>query len=369
MINPYSTQYLDKADRKAILNAINAPLLTQGPLIEQFEEELASFCNAKYALAFNSATSALYAAYMAFDLENHSAITTPISFAATSNMLLQAKCKPIFCDIKQDGNINEALIPNLIQEDTKAIISIDYAGKSVEVDMIKNLAKAHHLIWISDSSHAIGSQYQGKNLGNLADATIFSFHPVKPITTLEGGALVCNDPEIYKRAKRIRSHGVEKGELWHYDVIENGFNFRMTEIQAALGISQLKKLPLFLQHREKIANFYDEFFFGNPYFDTLHHLHHHLSTNHLYVILLKPYLWEKKPLLFEGLRAKNIGTQVHYRPIYQFSYYKNLGYDISLDHAEAFYNATLSIPCHHKMDLEMAKKCAQTILDTCKELL
>ncbi len=369
MINPYSTQYIDKTDIKAIVDALNAPLLTQGPLIEQFEEELANFCNTKYALAFNSATSALYAAYMAFNLENSSVITTPISFVATSNMLLQAKSTPIFCDIKQDGNIDENLISNLIQNNTKAIVSIDYAGKSVEADAIKKIAKAHNLIWISDSSHALGSQYQTKNIGNLADATIFSFHPVKPITTLEGGGLVCNSPEIYQRAKLIRSHGVERGKLWHYDVIESGFNFRMTEIQAALGISQLKKLPLFLQHREEIATFYDKTFWQNPYFDTLHHQHNHLSTNHLYVILLKPSLWQKKSILFEYLHTQGIGVQVHYRPIYQFSYYKKLGYNITLNNAESFYNATLSIPCHHKMDIKMAKKYADIILKACQKLL
>lgn len=367
MINTYSTQYLDSSDIKAVMDAIENPLLTQGPLAEQFELELAAFCNVKYALTFNSATSALYAAYRALNLENSSAITTPISFVATSNMLLQVKCKPIFCDVKKDGNIDENLIAKLITKNTRAIVSVDYAGKSVECDTIKNLAKEHGLLWISDSSHAIGSQYKGQNVGNLADATVFSFHPVKPITTLEGGALLSNNQEIYECAKRIRSHGVKKMGMWHYDVLENGFNFRMTEIQAALGISQLKKLSMFIEHREEIARFYDQFFHSNSYFDTLHPLHTDRSTNHLYPILLKPHLWDKKLMLMEKLHAQGIGIQIHYRPIYQFSYYQNLGYKDSLPNAESFYHSTLSIPCHHKMSLKTAKQCAETILKTFEE--
>ena len=368
MLNPYSTQSIDDADIQSVVSALKSPLLTQGPLTQEFEEMLADFCHAKYALTFNSATSALYTAYKACNLENSEAITSPISFVATSNMLIKNACKPIFCDIQKDGNIDPLKIQSLITPQTRAIVSIDYAGKSVDIHSILLLAKKYGLKFISDSSHALGSQYQKQNIGSFADVSIFSFHPVKPITTLEGGALVTNDEEIYEKAKQIRVNGVIKSHLWHYDVVENGFNFRMNEVQAALGISQLKKLSHFIKIREEIASFYDSFFKGNPYFETLHQYHTDISSNHLYPILIYPDFWSKKEKIFTLLLELQIGVQVHYRPIYDFSYYKNQGYQLHLSNTEKFYQSTLSIPCHHKMTFQDAQECAKKILSVFENL-
>ncbi len=367
-MNPYSTQWIEEDDIQAVSEALSAPLLTQGPLSEEFERQLAEFCHAKFALVFNSATSALYAAYKACIPEGSEAITSPISFVATSNMLLQAGIKPIFCDIKSDGNIDETQIERLITKNTRAIVSVDYAGKSVEVDAIKTLAGKYNLKFISDSSHALGSQYKNQTIGGMADASIFSFHPVKPITTLEGGALLTNDLDIYQKAKLTRSHGIEKMPFWEYDVSSNGFNFRMNEIQAALGLSQLKKLAQFLARREEIAKTYDKLFSDNPFFTPLHPHQKDFSSNHLYPILLSASLQSKKRLLFERCRASGLGVQVHYKPIYSFSYYQSLGYGIKLPSAENFYQAVLAIPCHQKMTPKDAASCAQHLLKICQSI-
>ncbi|WP_104697772.1 MULTISPECIES: UDP-4-amino-4,6-dideoxy-N-acetyl-beta-L-altrosamine transaminase [unclassified Helicobacter] len=359
---PYSTQLIEQDDIDAINEALRGSLLTQGHTVEKFEEYLCRFCDAKYALAFNSATSALYAAYNICDLKDSEVITTPISFVATSNMILQNNATPVFCDIKNDGNIDEKKINSLITPKTKAIASIDYGGKSVEALQIKELAKKNDLIFISDSSHSLGSRFKNQKVGSIADISIFSFHPLKPITTLEGGALLTNSQDFYEKAKLIRSHGVIKQKLWHYDVLSNGFNFRMNEIQATLGITQLQKLERFIQIREEIASFYDDFFKDNPYFDTTHQNNLYTSSNHLYPILLKKELWEKKEKIFHQLLENQIGVQVHYKPIYHFSFYQDKFSNLFLPQAEDFYNAEISIPCHQKMDLTLAKKVAQKIL-------
>lgn len=361
-MQPYSTQLIQKDDIGNIIKTLKSPLLTQGHTIERFEESLCEFCKTKYALGFNSATSALYAAYNACNLEGFEAITTPISFVATSNMLLQNNSTPIFCDIKPDGNIDENKISSLINSRTKAIVSIDYGGKSVEVKKIQQIAKDNKLMFISDSSHSIGGIFDNQRIGALADVTIFSFHPVKPITTIEGGALLTNSQDIYEKAKLIRSHGVLKKHLWHYDVITNGFNFRMNEVQAALGISQLKKLEEFIQIREEIACFYDDFFAKNPFFTTLHQNNIYQSSNHLYPILVNPNLFEKKEQIFQRALKEKIGVQVHYKPIYQFSYYKDKYPWIFLPQAENFYNAEISIPCHQRMNLQTARQIAEQLL-------
>lgn len=362
-MNPYSTQLIEEEDIKAVIKALESSNLTQGKLTQDFENNLCEYLGVKHALVFNSATSALYTAYKAASIEkNDHAITSPITFAATANMMLECGALPVFCDIKRDGNINEKLISSLITPQTKAIVSVDYAGNSVEVKSIQDICEKNRLIFISDSSHSIGAKYQNKKIGTLADITIFSFHAIKPITTGEGGALVTNNTDFYEQAKLIRSHGVVKKELWNTDVIKSGFNFRMTEFQAALGISQLKKLESFLQIREEIAQFYDKAFKGNPYFFTLHQDMPHTTTNHLYPIILAPEFWCSKEDIFKALLQDELGIQVHYKPVYEFSLYKKLLGEMELSNARDFYRAEISIPCHQKMDLEMAKQSAEKIL-------
>lgn len=364
-MNPYSTQLIEEDDIKAVLTALHSDHLTQGKFIEEFEEKIAEYLGSKYVLVFNSATSALYAAYKAIDLgKNSEVITSPISFVATTNMLLECEYKPIFCDIKQNGNLNEALIESLITPQTKAIVSVDYAGNSVDVSKIQEICKKNTLAFISDSSHSFGGEYHGNKIGTFADASIFSFHAIKPITTAEGGALVTNNTKIFEQAKLIRSHGVLKKSLWNTDVVCRGFNFRMTELQAALGISQLKKIDRFLGTREKIAHFYDKQFEKNPYFFTLRKNTANKSTNHLYPIILAPSLWCQKEDIFKMLKKNGLGVQVHYKPINEFSLYKKLFGELYLSNASDFYRAEISIPCHQKMTLEDAKNVCERVLKT-----
>lgn len=357
-LNPYSTQYIQEDDIQAVLKALQAPMLTQGEQTELFEKEIASYLGVKYVLVFNSATSALYCAYKAHNLQNSEVITTPISFVATCNMLLENNAQPVFCDIKTDGNINENKIPSLITQKTKAIVSVDYAGKSVEVEAIREIAKEHNLIWISDSSHSFGGEYKGVKIGNFADSTIFSFHALKPITTGEGGALVTNDEEIYNRAKLIRSHGVIKRALWNSEVQESGFNFRLSDIASALGRSQLKKIDSFIAIREEIARFYDKVFCESPYFDISLVPSYIKSTRHLYPIMLKREFWCSKEEIFQAMQENRLGVQVHYKPIHLYKLYQS---NQTFYGAEDFYKAEISIPCHQKMNLEDAKECVEKV--------
>lgn len=362
-INPYSTQCIDEEDIQAVIHALQSPNLTQGEQTELFEKEIAQYVGAKYALVFNSATSALFCAYRACKLANSEVITSPLSFVATSNMLLENNAKPIFCDIKSNGNINENKIAEFITPQTKAIVSIDYAGASVEVEEIQKIAKSHNLLFISDSSHSFGGEYKGKKIGSLADITIFSFHALKPITTGEGGAITTDDEELYERIKLIRSHGVVKKSFWNSEVSQSGFNFRLSDIGSSLGRSQLKKLDSFIAKREEIVKFYSNAFKDNPYFDTLPIPPHIKSSHHLYPIFFKQNLWCAKEGIFASLQKRGLGVQVHYKPIHLYKLYQPFNTS-PLYQAERFYNAQLSIPCHQKMSLVDAQEVAEVLLQT-----
>lgn len=359
---PYSRQSIAPEDIQAVVEALQSPHLTQGPRVESFERALATYTGAKYLLVFNSATSALYAAYASVGIgEGDEVITTPLSFIATANMILALGAKPVFCDIKPNGNIDERLIPALLTPKTKAIVSVDFAGNPVEFEAISAIAKAHNLAFISDSSHAIGAEYQGCKVATQADATIFSFHAIKPLTTGEGGAIATNDEALYERAKLWRSHGIVKKRLWNSDASSFGFNFRLSDFAAALGESQLKKLDEFIAKRERIAHFYDEALRDSPYFSTLKRGEGNKSTHHLYPIFLHRSLWCPKEEIFSALLERGFGVQVHYKPIHTFSLYRELYPSLSLPVSEEFYLSEISIPCHQEMDLEQAREVVEAL--------
>ncbi|UOS59754.1 UDP-4-amino-4,6-dideoxy-N-acetyl-beta-L-altrosamine transaminase [Helicobacter pylori] len=367
----YSEPCLDEEDKKAVLEVLNSKQLTQGKRSLLFEEALCEFLGVKHALVFNSATSALltlYRNFSDFSADCNEIITTPISFVATVNMLLESGYKPVFAEIKNDGNIDELALEKLINERTKAIVSVDYAGKSVEIGSIQKLCKRHSLSFLSDSSHALGSEYQNKKVGGFALASVFSFHAIKPITTAEGGAVVTNNGELHEKMKWFRSHGMIKKDFFEGEVKSIGHNFRLNEIQSALGLSQLKKAPLLMQKREEIALVYDRIFKDNPYFTPLHPLLKDKSSNHLYPILMRQKFFTCKKLILENLHKRGILAQVHYKPIYQYQLYQQLFNTAPLKSAEDFYRAEISLPCHANLDLESVQNIAHGVLKTFENL-
>ncbi|GAA7202560.1 UDP-4-amino-4,6-dideoxy-N-acetyl-beta-L-altrosamine transaminase [Helicobacter pylori] len=367
----YSEPCLDEEDKKAVLEVLNSKQLTQGKRSLLFEEALCEFLGVKHALVFNSATSALltlYRNFSDFNADCNEIITTPISFVATANMLLESGYKPVFAEIKNDGNIDELALEKLINEKTKAIVSVDYAGKSVEIGSLQKLCKRHSLSFLSDSSHALGSEYQNKKVGGFALASVFSFHAIKPITTAEGGAVVTNDSELYEKMKWFRSHGMLKKDFFEGEVKSIGHNFRLNEIQSALGLSQLKKAPFLMQKREEIALVYDRIFKDNPYFTPLHPLLKDKSSNHLYPILMRQKFFTCKKLILENLHKCGILAQVHYKPIYQYQLYQQLFNTAPLKSAEDFYRAEISLPCHANLDLESVQNIAHGVLKTFEDL-
>ncbi|WQZ55705.1 UDP-4-amino-4,6-dideoxy-N-acetyl-beta-L-altrosamine transaminase [Helicobacter pylori] len=363
----YSEPCLDEEDKKAVLEVLNSKQLTQGKYSLLFEEALCEFLGVKHALVFNSATSALltlYRNFSEFSADCNEIITTPISFVATANMLLESGYTPVFAEVKNDGNIDELALEKLITKKTKAIVSVDYAGKSVEAGSIQRLCKKHSLSFLSDSSHALGSEYQNKKVGGFALASVFSFHAIKPITTAEGGAVVTNDSGLHEKMKSFRSHGMIKKDFFEGEVKSVGYNFRLNEIQSALGLSQLKKAPLLRQKREEVALIYDGIFKDNPYFTPLHPLLKHQSSNHLYPILMRQKFFTFKRSILEFLHKLGILAQVHYKPIYQYQLYQQLFNTAPLKSAEDFYNAEISLPCHANLDLESVQSIAHGVLKT-----
>jgi UDP-4-amino-4,6-dideoxy-L-N-acetyl-beta-L-altrosamine transaminase len=361
---PYSTQLLEEDDITAVVDILRSSHLTQGSKVEEFEEAIAHYVGVRHCVTFNSATSALLGAYAVCGIgEGDEIITTPISFVATSNMAIALGAKSFFCDIKMDGNIDENLIEALITPLTKAIVPVDFGGKPVAIRAINAIAKKHNLVVIEDASHALGSDIGHKKVGSFTDMTIFSFHAIKPITTGEGGAVITDNEEFARALKLFRSHGIVKKQLWNSDMVSLGHNFRLTEFAAALGLSQLHKLDRFINIRETIARYYDERFEHHKLFSTIHIDINEQSARHLYPLLLNPELHCVKEEIFIELHEKGLGVQVHYKPIYQNSFYKERFGEQRLQTAELFYKSELSIPCHQKMSMEDAQYVADTVLE------
>lgn len=360
---PYGKQYIDDNDINSVIETLKSDFLTQGSKINEFEEKLSEYCGSKYAVVFNSGTSALHGAYFSLGLEKDSEfITSPNTFVATSNAGLYIGLKPIFSDINiNTGNIDENLIEEKINNKTKFIVPVHYAGQSCNMLKIKEIADKYNLKVIEDASHSIGSKYNEYKVGSCkySDMTILSFHPVKHITSGEGGAVLTNNYEYYKQLIKFRTHGITKDKnellnqdegIWYYEMQLLGFNYRMTDIQASLGISQLSKLDSFVKKRRNIAKFYNEKFKNNKIIKPLIEEEYNYHSYHLYSILLeKEYKYLKKEFV-DYLKINNIGTQVHYIPVYYQPYYKELGYKKGLcKNSEDFYEREISIPMYFSL--------------------
>jgi UDP-4-amino-4,6-dideoxy-N-acetyl-beta-L-altrosamine transaminase len=306
---PYSRQWIDEEDIKEVESVLRSDLITQGPKPQEFEEKLAGYCGAKYCVVFNSGTSALHAAYFTAGLKkDDELITSPVSFVATANAGIYLNARPVFIDIEKDtGNMDVSKINEKITEKTKLIVPVHYSGHPVEMEAVYNIARERGISIIEDACHALGAKYKNGITGSckFSDMTIFSFHPVKHIATGEGGAVTTNSKDHYEKLLMFRSHGITKDKLtdtpdgdWYYEMQFLGYNYRMTDIQAALGVSQLKKLDNFIKRRREIAGIYNNKFKDNPYFDIPPEKDYAYSSYHLYPIRLKDSYKDKKKEIF-----------------------------------------------------------------------
>lgn len=357
----YGKQWIDEEDINTVVNVLKGDYLTTGPNVDEFERRVAEYVGTKYAVAVSNGTAGLHVACLAADIkEGDEVIVSSITFAASSNCVLYCGGTPVFADIDPKSyNIDPENIEELITEKTKAIVAVDYTGQPVDIDRIMEIAKKHNLIVIEDGAHSLGSEYKGKKVGSKADMTMFSFHPVKPITTAEGGVVVTNDEKLYNKLRLFRSHGIEKNRenikadmpSWYHEQQLLGYNYRLTDIQAALGSSQMNKLEKFITRRRKIAQKYNEAFRDLEEINIPYQEEFGNSGWHLYVITLNlDKLSVDRDIIFDALQKENIGVNLHYIPVYLHPYYQELGYKAgSCPNAEEFYNRVITIPLFPKM--------------------
>ncbi|MBC7474843.1 MAG: UDP-4-amino-4,6-dideoxy-N-acetyl-beta-L-altrosamine transaminase [Candidatus Sericytochromatia bacterium] len=386
-IIPYGRQYIDQDDINNVVEALKSDYLTTGPKVKEFEDELAKITGAKYAVAVSNGTTALHLASMCLLKENDKVLTTPNSFLSTSNSILYVKAKPIFVDIQEDGNIDLELCEKYLKDDPsiKAIYAVHFSGKPVEQNKLKYLKEKYNIKILEDCSHSLGayqivdSEIINAGSCRYSDCSTLSFHPVKQITTGEGGAITTNNEEIYKHLLKLRSHGMtressdfenkemaftdNKVNSWYYEMHELGHNYRLTDIQAALGLSQLNKLNIFIQKRKELSKLYESYLPANELIKPLYKFSAD-SSYHLYVLLIN---FEKIGIsrneFMKKLFEKGIGSQVHYIPINKQPYYKSLGYgNEETPTMDNYYSQCLSIPLYTSLSQENIKFISENIL-------
>jgi UDP-4-amino-4,6-dideoxy-N-acetyl-beta-L-altrosamine transaminase len=362
------------------VRVLSSDFITQGPKIKEFEQALCKYTGARYAVVVSSATAALHISCIAAGIsDKDEVITSPITFVASANCILYCGARPVFADTNpHTANIEPANIEKSITERTKAIIPVHFAGQPCDLEAINNIARRHGLIAIEDAAHALGAEYKGNKIGSCrySDMAVFSFHPVKSITTGEGGAILTNNPKFYKKLLALREHGIKKEVLkkksigaWYYEMQFLGFNYRLTDIQAALGISQLGKLGSFIAKRREIAKTYDRNFKDNPYFDIPVGRKDVSSAHHLYPIRLKDRYKRRKKRIFSEMRKQSLGVQVHYIPVYLQPYYRNLEFRTGLcPLAEDFYEREISIPLYPSLKPAEVNYVIRTILGIFKRM-
>lgn len=359
---PYGMHWIDEEDINEVANVLRSNWITTGPKIKEFEDALCAYIGCRYCVAVNSGTSALDIAVQSLNLPVGSEIiTTPFTFVATSNSIIYNNHKPIFADICSDTfNIDPEDIRRKITKNTKAIIYVDYAGQPCDIKAIKEIADEFDLYLIEDACHAIGAEYEKKKVGNFADLTIFSFHPVKHITTGEGGAVVTDNKELYEKLSLLRTHGIDKNTMdrfgpdasWAYDMKYLGRNYRITDFQAALGISQLKKLDGFIDRRIELASIYNELLSDIDFVSLPIVINNVKHAWHIFTILLNRSI--NRDDFFKYMREENIGVNVHYIPVYRHSYYINRFNinPLSFPCTEAVFKEIITLPLHPKISHE-----------------
>lgn len=358
----YGHQYLDQSDYDAVIDVLKSDYLTCGPKITELEKKLCDLTGAKYAVVCSNGTAALHMAAMAAGLgKGDELITTPITFAASANCALYVGATPVFADINEETyNIDPGSVEAHITEKTKAVVAVDYTGQAVELDRLTKICKDNDLVLIEDGAHSVGTLYNGKGVGSIADMTTFSFHPVKTITGGEGGAVLTNSEEYYKKLLLARSHGItrdtslmehESDGPWYYEMVDIGYNYRMTDIQAGLIISQLDKLPMFKARRKDIVEKYNEAFSKLDNIIVQKEIPESDTARHLYILRLDTdKLTINRRQFFDALGAENVVCNVHYIPVYYFPQYERMGYKKGLcPKAEALYDAMMSLPLYYGM--------------------
>ena len=368
-----------KEEKIEILKALDSGWVTLGPRVKRFEEDFAKYVGAKHAIAVSSCTAALHLSLLAADIgKDDEVITTPFTFAATSNTTIHAGATPVFVDIDpQTFNINTNKIEEKITKKTRAIIPIHYGGQPAEMDQIFKIAKKYKLKVIEDAAHAVGTEYKGKRIGSIGDLTCFSFHPIKNISTGDGGMITTNNKSYAEKLMKLRLHGMGKDAWkrhssagsWKYDISVAGFKYNMTDIQAALGIHQLKKLDRFIETREKYAKMYNEMLSNIPEI-TLPFVSPNIRhARNLYTVMIDTKsLRINRDELVEELKKANIGVSVYFIPLYHFSFYKKLGYrkgDFPV--AERVYSSIISLPVYPKLKREDIMYVSKTLIGLIKK--
>lgn len=355
-IIPYQRQFIDEKDIEAVVRTLKSDFITTGPKVKEFEQRFAEYVGAKYAIAVSNGTAALHLVCLVSGLgEGDELITSPLTFLASSNCALYCGAKPIFADIDNQGLIDLKGISNKINGKTKIIMPVHYGGLPFNTKRLRENFKG---LIIEDAAHALGAKNGTEKIGSCAnsDMCIFSFHPVKHITTGEGGIITTNSEELYKKLLILRSHGIDSSkkiedEPWGTPMVSLGYNYRITDIQCALGLSQLSKVDGFIESSRKLAEKYNEKFSNNKNIEIIEEKENQFNSYHLYPILVKDA--KTRLDLYKYLRENKIFAQVHYKPVYLQPYYQNIGYAKGIcPKAEEFYDKVLSLPIYPQLTEE-----------------
>ncbi|WP_027955700.1 UDP-4-amino-4,6-dideoxy-N-acetyl-beta-L-altrosamine transaminase [Halobacillus kuroshimensis] len=374
---PYGSQWISKEDKEAVERVLSSPYLTTGPAVASFERKTAAYTGAAYAVSFSSGTAALHAACFTAGIgKGDEVITSPLTFAASANCVLYCGGTPVFADVDpRTYLITPESIEAAVTERTKAVIPVDFTGQPADYEAIRKVADKYNLLIIEDAAHALGASYRAQKVGALSDMTMFSFHPVKPVTTGEGGIITTNDENWYKTLLQFRTHGITKHAAdfiqerapWEYEMQFLGFNYRMTDLQAALGESQLDRLDTFTSMREAYADYYNNAFRTVKGVTIPYQEQGRRSSWHLYILKLDEEMIDRRKEIFEALTAENIGVNVHYMPVYEQPYYQKNGFDqVSCPTAEKLYQQFLTLPLFPAMgqqDLDDVIEAVRKVLD------
>ena len=370
---PYGKQSIDEDDINSVVEVLKSDFLTTGPKIKEFEDKLCRYTNTKYCVAVANGTAALHLASLVLLNKGDKVITTPNSFVATSNSILYVEAIPIFVDIQEDGNIDLDLCEEELKKDSsiKAIYVVHFSGNPVNQKKLKYLKESYNIKILEDCAHSLGATFEGIKAGSCenSDCSILSFHPVKHITTGEGGAITTNSKEVYEKLLELRAHGIKRLQEfapWYYEMHSLGFNYRITDMQAALGISQLKKLDSFVKRRKEIALKYDKALL-NSVVKPLYSFNQN-SSYHLFVVKVDfSKLNISKIELFNKMREKNIGLQLHYIPINKQPYYKSLGYgNEDTPIMNRYYDECFSLPMYSSLSNEEQEYVIKTLFEVLK---